>query len=141
MVYTDTIREKEGGTYGVGTSGSLTIRPKQRTSMSIQFDTDPDKVDELSVMVLDELNKLAEEGIPEEYFQKAKLNFLKGIPEMRISNSYWMSMLEMYYRYGLDQDSERESVIEGITPEKVQSFINGLLSQGNRIKLIMNPEK
>ncbi len=141
MVYTDTIREKEGGTYGVGTSGSLTIRPKQRTSMSIQFDTDPDKVDELSVMVLDELNKLAEGGIPEEYFQKAKLNFLKGIPEMRISNSYWMSMLEMYYRYGLDQDSTREAVIEGITPEKVQSFINGLLSQGNRIKLIMNPEQ
>ena len=95
----------------------------------------------LSVMVLDELNKLAEGGIPEEYFQKAKLNFLKGIPEMRISNSYWMSMLEMYYRYGLDQDSTREAVIEGITPEKVQSFINGLLSQGNRIKLIMNPEQ
>ena len=47
----------------------------------------------------------------------------------------------MYYRYGVDQDSTREAVIEGITPEKVQSFINGLLSQGNRIKLIMNPEQ
>ncbi len=141
MVYTDTIREKEGGTYGVSTSGSLSIQPKKRTGMTIQFDTDPDKVETLSVMVLDELNKLAADGIPEEYFQKAKLNFLKGIPEMRISNSYWMSMLEMYYRYGVDQDSTREAVIEGITPEKVQSFINGLLSQGNRIKLIMNPEQ
>ena len=141
MVYTDTIREKEGGTYGVGTSGSLTILPKQRTGMSIQFDTDPDKVDELSVMVLDELNKLSESGVPEDYFQKAKLNFLKGIPEMRISNSYWMSMLEMYYRYGLDQDTDREAVIEKITPEAVQAFITDLLSQGNRIKLIMNPEK
>ena len=141
MVYTDTIREKEGGTYGVGTSGSLSLVPKQRTGMVIQFDTDPDKVDELSVMVIDELKKLASEGVPQEYFQKAKSNFLKGIPEMRISNSYWMSMLEMYYRYGLDQDTEREQVIEGMTPEKVQSFVENLLSQGNMIKVIMNPER
>ena len=141
MVYTDTIREKEGGTYGVGTSGSLSLVPKQRTGMVIQFDTDPDKVDELSVMVIAELKKLASEGVPQEYFQKAKSNFLKGIPEMRISNSYWMSMLEMYYRYGLDQDTEREQVIEGMTPEKVQSFVENLLSQGNMIKVIMNPER
>lgn len=141
MVYTDTIREKEGGTYGVGTSGSLTLQPKQRTGMAIQFDTDPDKVDELSVMVLDELKKLSTDGIPEDYFQRAKKNALKGIPEMRISNSYWLSMLEMYYRHGLDQDTDREAVIEGLTPEKVSAFITQLLDQGNMIKLIMNPEK
>ena len=140
MVYTDTIREKEGGTYGVGTSGSLSLQPKQRTGMAIQFDTDPDKVEELSVMVLDELKKLATDGVPEEYFQRAKNNALKGIPEMRISNSYWMNMLEMYYRHGLDQDSEREKVIESLTPEKVKTFISQLLEQGNMIKLIMNPE-
>jgi len=95
----------------------------------------------LRELALEGIRKVAAEGPTAEQYDKTVKNLEKNIPERRITNSYWMSMLEMYYRYGLDQDTEREQVIEGMTPEKVQSFVENLLSQGNMIKVIMNPER
>ena len=43
MEYTDTVREQEGGTYGVGVSGSVSKYPTQQATMEISFDTDPDR--------------------------------------------------------------------------------------------------
>ncbi|HBG57725.1 MAG TPA: peptidase M16, partial [Porphyromonadaceae bacterium] len=43
IVYTEKIREEEGGTYGVSTSGSIARYPEGQTILQINFDTDPDK--------------------------------------------------------------------------------------------------
>ena len=102
MTYTKTIREDEGGTYGVGVSVDLTDRPKDGVVMMINFDTDPAKAEKLVSIAIDGLNKIAEEGVSEEYILKAKENFLKSFPERQISNSYWMGIVSRYYTLGQD---------------------------------------
>ena len=57
MVYTAEIREKEGGTYGVSCSGSLTKYPKEQLVLQIVFQTDPAKKDKLSGIVIEQLEK------------------------------------------------------------------------------------
>ena len=141
IIYTATIREDEGGTYGVGTQGSVTSIPTPRSELLIQFDTDPAKADAMIALALDGLRSIAEKGPDAAMVEKVKGNMLKLIPEQRITNSYWYNKLGSYYNTGLDLDTDMEKEIESLSVESVQKAAADLLSQGNMIKVVMNPEK
>ena len=63
----------------------------------------------------------------------------KNLPESRQNNSYWMSAIESYLRYGRDTDAAREAAINGLTKEKIQQTLQEFLAQGNLIEVIMRP--
>ena len=110
--------------------------------MMINFDTDPAKAEKLVSIAIDGLNKIAEEGVSEEYILKAKENFLKSFPERQISNSYWMGIVSRYYTLGQDFYENYVPTIEkSVNSANVQQFVKDLLSQGNMVKLIMNPQE
>jgi zinc protease len=140
LIYTETIREEEGGTYGVSSMGSISELPKNKYVLQIAFDTDPEKAHKLIELAHAGLNSLAENGPSADYLAKAKENFLKNIPENHISNSYWKGQLGDYYRYGKDFDTEYEKVVKALTAEQVQAFVKEVLSQENFIEFIMRPE-
>ena len=77
MVYTEEVREKEGGTYGVNCYGDLQKYPKEQLLLQIVFQTDPAKKDKLAGIVVDELKKLAAEGPSDVRLQKVKEYMLK----------------------------------------------------------------
>ena len=77
MVYTEEVREKEGGTYGVNCFGDLQKYPKEQLLLQIVFQTDPAKKDKLAGIVVDELKKLAAEGPSDVHLQKVKEYMLK----------------------------------------------------------------
>ena len=64
IMYTESVREKEGGTYGVSAFGSLTKYPKEKAVLQIYFDTDPAKRAKMTDIILNELNQFANEGPP-----------------------------------------------------------------------------
>ena len=78
MVYTEEVREKEGGTYGVNCFGDLQKYPKEQLLLQIVFQTDPAKKDKLAGIVVDELKKLAAEGPSDVHLQKVKEYMLKN---------------------------------------------------------------
>ena len=141
QLYTETIREEEGGTYGVGTRVSSVSIPKPEAQIYIQFDTDPERAEKLIAMVLDGLHSMALTGPTEVQLSKAKENLLKRVPESRINNRYWSGCLLQYYNTGNDLDTGKEKRIQSITAEDVRSTAKALLDQGNLIKIVMNPEK
>ncbi|MGC1630744.1 MAG: insulinase family protein, partial [Gelidibacter sp.] len=58
--YMERLREEEGGTYGTSVYGNVTKRPTETANLWIQFDSNPDKVDNLLTIVHSELNSIAE---------------------------------------------------------------------------------
>ena len=74
MVYTEEVREKEGGTYGVNCFGDLQKYRKEQLLLQIVFQTDPAKKDKLAGIVVDELKKLAAEGPSDVHLQKVKVH-------------------------------------------------------------------
>jgi len=56
--YTETIREEQGGSYGVGVRASASEYPRERFDLSIQFDCAPEKYEMLKGIVYDEVEKL-----------------------------------------------------------------------------------
>lgn len=87
------------------------------------------------------LKKLAEEGPTEEQLTRTVENFKKDLPEDRISNGYWLGNLRQYHLYGYDYDKEYEAVISEINAENIKAALQSMLSEGNFIEIIMNPQE
>ena len=141
MVYTKTIREDEGGTYGVGTSMLAQRSPMERLITQIYFNTNPESVEKLAVLAAKGLKELAENGPSQEQFNMAIENFKKNLPESRINNGYWMNCLQTWNEHGINHDVEYEEAINTLTPEDVKAALQELLSQGNVIKIASFPEE
>ncbi len=141
MIYTKTIREEEGGTYGVGTYMGGQRTPEERVIIQVQFDTNPELAEKLGNLAIKGLKELAENGPDQDMFNKAIENFKKNIPESRISNSYWSSNIDKYYRYGIDYDAEYEAAVNSITPEDIKTVLQAVLAQNNLIQVTSVPNK
>ena len=140
MVYTETIREKEGATYGVSTAGQVSRYPKDEAVFQINFDTDPAKREKMEQLVMAELQKVAQEGPRPEHLTKVKEFLLKKHLENMKENGYWLNQLNQYYWYNIDMDSNYEKVVNEITVEDVKNFTKALLDQGNIIEVTMTAE-
>lgn len=141
LIYTKTIREEEGGTYGVSSQGSISPLPKDEYTLQIAFDTDPEKVEKLITLAEEGLKSLATDGPTQEQVNMVKENYLKNISEKRINNMYWAGSIIIFEKYGIDRDSNYEEVVNGLTPEKIKNFVKNILDQGNEAKFIMTPAK
>ena len=140
MVYTETIREKEGATYGVGAVGQLSKYPKEEAIFQIYFDTDPAKREKMEQLVMAELQKVAQEGPRPEHLAKVKEFLLKKHVENAKENSYWLGQLLQYYWYNVDMNTGYEKLVNELTVEDVKNFTKALLDQGNIIEVTMTAE-
>ena len=137
MVYTEEVREKEGGTYGVNCFGDLQKYPKEQLLLQIVFQTDPAKKDKLAGIVVDELKKLAAEGPSDVLLQKVKEYMLKKYADNQKENGYWMNNLNDYFYYGMDMTEGYTDIVNSITAKDIQKFVSDLLKQGNEIEVTM----
>ena len=139
MVYTDEIREKEGGSYGVSCSGSLSQYPKEEMTLQISFQTDPDPVkkEKLMNIVTEQLQKMAKEGPTDEQMQKIKEYMLKKYKDAQKENSYWLNNLNTYFYSGIDTTDGYEDLINNMTAKDVKELLAKLLKQKNEIRVVM----
>ena len=140
MVYTETIREKEGASYGVGTVGQINY-PKDEAIFQIYFDTDPAKREKMEQIVMTELQKVAQEGPRPEHLAKVKEFLLKKHIENSKENSYWLGQLDSYYWNNTDMNTNYEKLVNELTGEDVKNFTKALLDQGNIIEVTMTAKE
>jgi len=141
MVYTETIREKEGASYGVGTAGQLNCYPKEEAIFQIVFDTDPAKREKMEQIVMSELQKVAQEGPRPEHLAKVKEFLLKKHLENMKENGYWVNQLLDYYFSNIDMNTNYEKQVNEMTVEDVKNFTKALLDQGNIIEVTMTAKE
>lgn len=139
ILYTQTIREEEGGTYGVGVSGLLTLEPEDMFLLQIQWQMNPEMTEKLVAKVMDGLKGIAANGPTEEQFNMSKENFLKELSEDRLSNRWWMNQTRFTLKYGFDEATDEAGLIESVTREDVRNLAEKILSQPNFIELVMLP--
>ena len=141
MVYTETIREKEGASYGVSVQGQVSRGTKDEAMFQIYFDTDPAKREKMEQIVMAELQKVAQEGPNPEHLAKVKEFLLKKHIENAKENGYWLRQLHEYYWYNLDMNSDYEKWVNELTVEDVKNFTKALLDQGNIIEVTMTAKE
>ena len=139
--YLESIREREGGSYGVGTYGYMTQLPTPRAGLLMQFDTDPKKQERLMEIIHEEIQTIIENGPLESDLQKEKESMLKDFQEDLENNKYWTSALYQYYMYGINNIRDYKPAVEAITGQTVQETLKKLVSSGNVFEVVMFPEK
>jgi zinc protease len=137
--YVESIREKEGGSYGVGVRGSMNNTPIDEAILMMQFDTDPVKQTKLIGMIHSEINDIVTNGPKSDDVQKVKENMLKKYAEDVAENSWWSSALTRYYQDKLNLVSDYKASVEALTPELIQKTLKNLVSQGNIMEVVMKP--
>ena len=138
--YLESIREREGGSYGVGTYGYMAPLPTPRAGLIMQFDTDPQKQERLMQIIHEEIQTIIENGPLASDLQKEKESMLKDFQEDLENNKYWRSTLYQYYMYGINNIRDYKPAVEAITAQTVQETLKKLVSSGNVFEVVMFPE-
>lgn len=137
--YLESIREKEGGSYGVGVRGSINNTPIHEATLMMQFDTDPQKQAKLMGIIHAEVAEIVANGPRPEDLQKVKENMLKKYSEDIAQNTWWSVAIERYYMDKLNMVADYKASVEALTPEAVQNALKNIVSQGNVIEVVMKP--
>ncbi len=137
--YLESIREREGGSYGVGCAGRLDINPVSCARLIMQFDTDPAKQTKLMQIIHEEVKTIIENGPLAQDLGKEKESMLKDFQEDLEKNSYWETMIYLYYRYGIDYLADYQKAVNNITAESVQNTLRKLVDAGNMFEVVMSP--
>lgn len=137
MVFTDEVREKEGGTYGVNSYGSLNKYPHEEAMMQIVYQTDPTKKEKLNTLIDELVKKMAAEGPSSEQMQKVRDYMVKQYNDNQKENSYWISSLDEYYYTGIDFNADYLNIVNSVTAADVKAFATDLIQQGNKVTVVL----
>lgn len=139
IVYTEEVREKEGGTYGVGVRGSISKLPEGEYSLMVNFKMAPERREELAAIVTREFEKMAAEGPVAEHVEKVRSYMLKSFEENQKKNGAWMNWLYGFYFENEDNHTGYEELVKSITTEDIRLLAKYILDQGNFIEVSMTP--
>lgn len=138
--YTETIREEQGGTYGVSVYTYSSKYPVEDYQMNIRFDCDPNKADMLTEIVYSEIDKIKKDGPKPVDLENFKKNKMKEREEQQIENRYWISKLRSKYIYGISiSDEEFKSIIDDLSVEVLKEAANKYINHNNQVKVIFRP--
>ena len=139
IVYTEEVREKEGGTYGVGVQGGISEEPENRYSLNINFKMSPERREELLAIIIKQFEKMAAEGPVNEHVEKVRSYMLKSFEESQKRNGAWKTWLYKYYFEGKNTRDGYVDLVNSITAEDIRLLAKYILDQGNYIEVSMTP--
>lgn len=139
IVYTEKIREDEGGTYGVGVQGNLSLRPKETFMFLIGFDTNKEMYEKLMGIAIAELQNVANNGPREQDLKKVKEFLVKKHSEDMENNRYWMSCIQSVERDNINPMKDYNDIINGITADDVANMAKAVL-KGYKKEVVQIPE-
>jgi zinc protease len=141
--YTEEIREKEGGTYGVSVSSQSERFPKEQKSIQMSFDTDPERADYLKSIIYREIDKIINEGPTFDDVDKVIKNMQKEREQAKPNNNYWMNVLTGYYQLNINGDAPEnfEKILENLTVKDIQQFAADYFKGANVVDVIFVPKK
>ena len=139
--YTESLREKEGGTYGAQVNSYLEKLPKPVVSLAVSFDCDANKVEQLLPIVYQEIEKINKGDILKEDLEKTRTNYLKKRDDNKNFNNYSMDLIYNYYHndYNMDDPKNYINIVKSITAKDIQDFCNKFSEKNKSYEVVYKP--
>ncbi|NQV40897.1 MAG: insulinase family protein [Candidatus Marinimicrobia bacterium] len=138
----EVLREDMGGVYGVSVWASMSKEPQATYTLNVTFGCAPDRVQELTNAVMDEIKKIMTE-IPDQVNVNKVKEAQRREREINIQkNSYWLNSLAVYYREGreLSDFMKFNELIEGFSGEDAQAAAAKYFNLERMVQVTLNPE-
>ncbi len=140
IYYTRTIREEEGGTYGVSTFGRLSDKPKDAYMFLIAFETNVEMTDKLISKVHEGLEDIAKNGPAQDDLNKVIENLYKKRAENLQENRFWTNAIKTYDRDNYNIISDFDAIVKSITPQTIADFMKEVKKGWNKEVIQMGKE-
>ncbi len=138
----DLLREDMGGTYGVGVGASASREPLPTYSVGIAFGTSPERVEELTGVVLAQIDSLKRNGPTAEELQKVREAARRSRETEMRDNAFWISQVMSYVANGWDLSEipaggERTA---RLTADAVRDAAHRYLDTSSYVQVTLLPE-
>ncbi len=139
----ESMREEQGGVYGVRLSGNVSRFPRARYSLEFVWGCSPDNVDKLVATVFDEMNKLKTNGPTEIDLNKVKETMIRERETAMKENSYWQQVLLNTYRQGdkLFTLEDYEKMIRSVKERDIRMMARKYFDETNYVLGELMPVK
>ncbi|MDD5231054.1 MAG: insulinase family protein, partial [Candidatus Marinimicrobia bacterium] len=136
------VREEKGGTYGVRVNQSAIQYPHLEFRITIQFGCNPERAEELTTVIFNEVEKLKSELVSDEDLTKIKQIDLRTYETNLKENRFWLNNLYFYYFNNEDPLNilNYPQLVAGLTKEKIQNAAQCYLPADNHVRVILYPE-
>jgi zinc protease len=138
----EVLREDMGGTYGVGVWQSTARYPDEEYSVNISFGCAPERVDELTASVFQQIDSLRAFGTTDKYLAKVKETQRRKRETDLKENGFWLSSLRAYYQYNEDplQILNYDQLTENLSLEAIQQAAQRYLNEDQYVKVVLLPD-
>lgn len=136
MIYTRSLREELGGTYGAYATATINPRTNQWMLLYL-YDTNDGQRQQLDDRAVADLNDLMSKGATPEDFNKVKEAAVTQADLNAKKNNYWLNQIRQYCTMGFDTTEYRKA-LEKLTLEDLNKFMKALYDGKNRIHVTMD---
>ena len=141
MIYLKKIREDASAAYSCGAMGQTQYDPEYRTILLLAYcPMKPEMKDVALKIMSDEVPALANE-VDADMLTKVKEYMLKHIDDQRKGNAYWRGVVNQFDRYGIDEDTDYQAIVEAQTVESIKAFMQEFLKDSSKATVCMLPEE
>ncbi|MDE6112591.1 MAG: insulinase family protein, partial [Bacteroidales bacterium] len=137
------IREEMGGVYSPAVRIELERYPKTEASFIILFGCDPQRTDEITEAVLEQIRLLIKEGPTETDLNKVKETHKRSFEKNLGSNEFWLSMMMQADYIGTDLDGLDKDIqfqrIENLKAKTIQKTLKKYLNPAVYVRGVLKP--
>jgi zinc protease len=137
----ESMREDQGGVYGVSVMGSTSKLPKPTFTIQSTWGCNPENIKKLSQTVLDEMGKIQKDGPTEVDLNKVKETLIRQRETQIKENSFWQTSLQNHFLLGdkLLSLEGYKAFINSYTAADIKAIATKYLSTTSYVQVDLTP--
>ena len=140
----EVIREDKSSVYGIGAYPSSSKYPRQDYTITVAYNTAPQKLDELKKAIFDIISEYKQNGPTKEELAKAQEKLLRERETALRENGFWMGILSNTYYLKNGDFSEfggYENLVKNLSIDSTKKAFNEWFDFKNYVSVALKPEK
>ena len=137
----ESMREDQGGVYGVSVNGSASKLPKPEFTIQSTWGCNPDNIKKLSQTVLDEMGKIKKDGPLEVDLNKVKETLIRDRETKIKENGFWLNYLQNHFLFDdkLLSLEEFKTFINSFSGSDIKTIANKYLNTESYVEVALTP--
>ncbi len=138
----ETMREDQGGVYGVQVRQSASKFEKPQYNIFISWGCSPDNVDTLVQTVFAEMGKLKNAPCDDVNLEKAVETYVRDLESNQKKNKYWLNKLSdsQWTETNIYNIDELNKIVGNISKKDIQEAANKYFTEDHFVKVVLRPE-
>lgn len=139
----ESMREDQGGVYGVGAHQQLSRYPKSKYNIFVSWGCGPENVDTLVNTVFAEMQFISDNGPDDENLEKARETYLRDLETNVKENEYWLNKIKDAIRYNSELVSTKElkKLANSTTKKDLQKAAKLYFTNDHYLKVVLMPDE